>query len=185
MNKRKSELKDMRPSGGGKTRLILICPSRGLIGYHSTFLTETRGTGIMSRIFHSYAPYKGPIEERRNGVLISTESGVAVSYSLCSIEERGELFVDNGTKVYQGMIIGEHSKINDLEVNPVKSKQLTNMRAAGKDKSLKLKPTRIMLLEDIISYIQNDEKVEITPHSIRMRKAFLDPTERKKHAKSN
>ena len=180
MNTRKAEMVDMKPSGGGKTRIIMVGPSRGLIGYHGIFLTETRGTGIMSRIFHSYAPYKGPIEGRRNGVLISTGNGDAVAYALWNLEDRGDMFINSGTPVYQGMIIGEHNKDNDLTVNPLKAKQLTNIRASGKDKAIKLKPQRLMSLEQTIAYIQDDERVEVTPCSIRIRKAYLDPNERKK-----
>ena len=180
MNIRKAEMVDMKPSGGGKTRIIMVGPSRGLIGYHGIFLTETRGTGIMSRIFHSYAPYKGPIDGRRNGVLISTGNGNAVAYALFNLEGRGDMFINSGVPVYQGMIIGEHNKENDLTVNPLKAKQLTNIRASGKDKAIKLKPTRLMSLEQTIAYIQDDERVEVTPCSIRIRKAYLDPNERKK-----
>ena len=158
----------------------MVGPSRGLIGYHGIFLTETRGTGIMSRIFHSYAPYKGPIEGRRNGVLISTGNGDAVAYALFNLEDRGDMFINSGVPVYQGMIIGEHNKDNDLSVNPLKAKQLSNVRASGKDKAIKLKPSRLMSLEQTIAYIQDDERVEVTPRSIRIRKAHLDPNERKK-----
>jgi GTP-binding protein len=180
MNQRKSELLDMRPSGGGKTRIIFLTPSRGLIGYHGQFLTDTRGTGIMSRVFHSYGAYRGPIEGRRNGVLISNGDGEAVAYSLVSLEERGILFIESGTQVYRGMIIGENSRDNDLEVNPLKAKQLTNIRAAGKDEAIRLTPPKIMTLEQAIAYIQDDERVEVTPKSIRIRKALLDPNDRKR-----
>lgn len=180
MNRRKAELRDLRSSGGGKTRIIMIAPSRGLIGYHGIFLTETRGTGVMNRVFDSYGPYKGEIEGRRNGVLISTEQGVSVAYALFNLEERGEIFILPGDKIYQGMIIGEHSKGNDLDVNPLKSKQLTNMRASGKDKAIKMQPPRLMSLEQAISYIQDDEMVEVTPKSIRLRKKYLNPVDRKK-----
>ncbi len=180
MNNRKSDMVDMRPSGGGKTRIIFHAPSRGLIGYHGQFLTETRGTGIMSRVFHSYGPYKGPIEGRRNGVLISNGDGEAVAYALWYLEERGVLFVSPGTQVYQGMIIGENSRDNDLEVNPLKAKQLSNVRASGKDEAIRLTPPRQLTLEQAISYIQDDERVEVTPKNIRLRKAMLCPHERKK-----
>lgn len=180
MNARKSEMQDMRPSGGGKTRLIFLTPSRGLIGYHGQFLTETRGTGIMSRVFHAYGLFRGPIEGRRNGVLISNGNGEAVAYSLNNLEERGVLFLDPGTQVYQGMIIGENSRDNDLEVNPLKGKQLTNIRAAGKDEAIRLTPPKIMTLEQAIAYIQDDERVEVTPRSIRLRKAVLCPNDRKR-----
>lgn len=180
MNARKSEMQDMRPSGGGKTRIIFLTPSRGLIGYHGQFLTETRGTGIMSRVFHSYGPFRGAIEGRRNGVLISNGNGEAVAYSLNTLEERGILFLDPGTQVYQGMIIGENSRDNDLEVNPLKGKQLTNIRASGKDEAIRLTPPKIMTLEQAIAYIQDDERVEVTPKSIRLRKAMLCPHDRKR-----
>lgn len=183
MSLRKAEMKDMRPSGGGKTRIIFIVPSRGLIGYHGQFLTETRGSGIMSRIFHGYASYKGPMEGRRKGVLIANSDGVAVAYALWNLEDRGELFIKAGEKVYQGMIIGEHTRDNDLEVNPLKGKQLTNVRAAGKDEAIRTTPPRLMSLEQATTYIQDDERVEVTPQSIRLRKVFLDPNERKKHSK--
>lgn len=180
MNQRKSEMTDMRPSGGGKTRIIFLAPSRGLIGYHGQFLTETRGTGIMSRVFHSYGPYRGAIEGRRNGVLISNGDGEAVSYALNALEERGILFVGPGAQVYMGMIIGENSRDNDLEVNPLKAKQLTNFRASGKDDAIRLTPPKVMTLEQAISYIQDDERVEVTPKNIRLRKALLCPNERKR-----
>jgi GTP-binding protein len=180
MNARKSEMQDMRPSGGGKTRIIFLTPSRGLIGYHGQFLTETRGTGIMSRVFHAYGLFRGPIEGRRNGVLISNGNGEAVAYSLNNLEERGSLFLDPGTQVYQGMIIGENSRDNDLEVNPLKGKQLTNVRASGKDEAIRLTPPKIMTLEQAIAYIQDDERVEVTPRSIRLRKAVLCPNDRKR-----
>lgn len=180
MNQRKSEMLDMRPSGGGKTRIIFLTPSRGLIGYHGQFLTDTRGTGIMSRVFNSYGAYRGPIEGRRNGVLISNGDGEAVAYSLVTLEERGVLFIESGTQVYRGMIIGENSRDNDLEVNPLKAKQLTNIRAAGKDEAIRLTPPKMMTLEQAIAYIQDDERVEVTPKNIRIRKAMLDPNDRKR-----
>ena len=180
MSSRKAEMTDMRPSGGGKTRILFIAPSRGLIGYHGPFLTETRGTGIMSRVFHSYANYRGPIEGRRNGVLISNGDGEAVAYALWNLEERGQMFINAGVPVYQGMIIGENSRDNDLEVNPLKAKQLSNVRASGKDEAIRLTPPRLMTLEQAIAYIQNDERVEVTPKSIRLRKAILDPNDRKR-----
>lgn len=180
MNQRKSEMTDMRPSGGGKVRITFHAPSRGLIGYHGQFLTDTRGTGIMSRVFHSYGPYRGAIDGRHTGVLISMGNGGAVSYSLNTLEERGILFVGPGAQVYEGMIIGENSRDNDLEVNPLKAKQLTNFRASGKDDAIRLTPPKIMTLEQAISYIQDDERVEVTPKNIRIRKAILCPHERKK-----
>lgn len=180
MNQRKSEMTDMRPSGGGKVRITFHAPSRGLIGYHGQFLTDTRGTGIMSRVFHSYGPYRGAIDGRHVGVLISMGNGEAVAYSLNTLEERGILFVGPGAQVYEGMIIGENSRDNDLEVNPLKAKQLTNFRASGKDDAIRLTPPKIMTLEQAISYIQDDERVEVTPKNIRIRKAILCPHERKK-----
>ncbi|APE26966.1 translational GTPase TypA [Aurantiacibacter gangjinensis] len=177
---RKAEMLDMRPSGGGKTRLTFSAPSRGLIGYHGEFLSDTRGTGIMNRLFEKYGPYKGKIEGRQNGVLISMEQGEAMAYALNTIEERGVLFIGANEKLYQGMIIGENAKPQDLEVNPLKSKQLTNFRASGKDDGIRLTPPRKMTLEQAIAYIQNDELVEVTPQSIRLRKRHLDPHERKR-----
>jgi GTP-binding protein len=181
---RKGELKEMRPSGGGKTRMSFIVPSRGLIGYHGEFLTDTRGTGVMNRLFAGYGPWRGPIEGRGKGVLISTADGVSVSYALWYLEERGPLFIDPGVKVYQGMIIGEHSRGNDLEVNPLREKQLTNIRTTAKDEAIRLTPPRKMTLEQAIAYIGDDELVEITPKSIRLRKAILNPHERKKAQKA-
>jgi GTP-binding protein len=171
---------DMRPSGGGKTRITFTAPSRGLIGYHGEFLSDTRGTGIMNRLFDSYGPYKGNIEGRPNGVLISNCAGEAVGYALNMLEERGSLFVRPQDKIYEGMIIGENAKPDDLEVNPMKSKQLTNFRSTGKDDAIRLTPPRIMTLEQAIAYIDDDEMVEVTPKNIRLRKALLDPHERKK-----
>jgi len=180
MSLRKAEMTGMKPSGGGKLRLTFVAPSRGLIGYHGEFLTDTRGTGIMNRVFHGYAPYKGPIEGRRNGVLISTDQGETVAYGLWYLEERGPLFLGAGVKVYQGMIIGEHSRGNDLEVNPLKSKQLTNIRTTSKDEAVRLTPPRKMTLEQAIAYIEDDELVEVTPKNVRLRKRYLDPNERKR-----
>ena len=177
---RKGEMTDMRPSGGGKTRITFSAPSRGLIGYHGEFLSDTRGTGIMNRLFEKYGPHKGRIEGRKNGVLISNGTGEAVAYALGPLEERGILFVGVGTPLYEGMIIGENAKPEDLEVNPMKSKQLTNFRSTGKDDAIRLTPPRIMTLEQAIAYIDDDEMVEVTPKSIRLRKALLDPHERKK-----
>jgi GTP-binding protein len=180
---RKAEMIDMRPSGGGKTRLTFSAPSRGLIGYHGEFLSDTRGTGIMNRLFERYGPYKGPIAGRQNGVLISMEQGPAVAYALNALEERGILFVSPGEMLYQGMVIGENAKPQDLEVNPLKSKQLTNFRASGKDEGIRLTPPKRMSLEQAIAYIQDDELVEVTPKAIRIRKRFLDPHERKREAR--
>ncbi|MBS0254963.1 MAG: translational GTPase TypA, partial [Proteobacteria bacterium] len=180
MANRKAEMTDMRPSGGGKTRITFSAPSRGLIGYHGEFLSDTRGTGIMNRLFEKYGPHKGAIEGRANGVLISNGTGEAVGYALNSLEERGVLFVSPQDKIYEGMIIGENAKPEDLEVNPMKSKQLTNFRSTGKDDAIRLTPPRIMTLEQAIAYIDDDEMVEVTPKTIRLRKAILDPHERKK-----
>ncbi|WP_341754200.1 translational GTPase TypA [Candidatus Tisiphia endosymbiont of Dioctria rufipes] len=182
---RKAEMTDMRPSGGGKTRVTFLGPSRGLIGYHGQFLTETRGTGVMNRVFHSYGPYKGVIEGRCNGVLISNGDGESVAYALWNLEDRGKMFINPNELVYQGMIIGEHNRDNDLEVNPLKAKQLSNVRASGKDEAMRLIPPVIMTLEQSISYIQNDERVEVTPKSIRLRKAVLNPNDRKRSERRN
>jgi len=183
MSLRKGQMQDMRPSGGGKVRLTFHIPSRGLIGYHGEFLTDTRGTGMMNRLFLGYRPWAGSIEGRRNGSLISNSDGEAIQYALFYLQERGTLFVDPGVKVYVGMILGEHSRDNDLEVNPIKEKKLTNIRAAGKDEALLLIPPRKMSLEQAIAYIEDDELVEVTPGAIRLRKRHLDPHERKRHAR--
>ena len=181
LSQRKAELMEMIPSQvGNKTRLIFHAPSRGLIGYHSEFLTDTRGTGVMNRIFFAYEPYKGEIESHRNGVLISSENGTAVAYSLWKLQDRGPMFIEHNSPVYVGMIIGEHTKSNDLEVNPTKSKQLTNIRAAGKDEAIDLIPPRKLSLEQALSYIQQDELLEVTPKSLRLRKKILDPILRKR-----
>ena len=177
---RKGELTEMRPAGHGKTRIVALVPSRGLIGYQGEFMTDTRGNGVINRIFHSWAPYKGQIDGRRQGVLISMENGVSVAYALWNLEERGKLFIGAQEQVYTGMIIGEHSRENDLEVNPLKGKKLTNVRASGTDEAVRLTtPTRLSL-EESISYINDDELVEVTPKSIRLRKRYLDPHERKR-----
>ncbi|MBV8614688.1 MAG: translational GTPase TypA [Acetobacteraceae bacterium] len=181
MSRRKGELRDMRPSGGGKVRLSFLIPSRGLIGYHGEFLTDTRGTGIMNRLFAGYGPWKGPIEGRRTGSLISNADGEAVHYALFYLQERGTLFVGPGEKVYVGMILGEHSRGSDLDVNPIREKKLTNIRAAGKDDAMLLVPPRRMSLEQAIAYIEDDELVEVTPSAVRLRKRHLDPHERKRH----
>jgi GTP-binding protein len=183
MAQRKGMMQDMRPSGGGKVRLTFHIPSRGLIGYHGEFLTDTRGTGIMNRLFLGYRPWAGPIEGRRNGSLISNSDGEAVQYALFALQERGALFVDPGAKVYVGLILGEHSRENDLDVNPIKEKKLTNIRAAGKDEALLLTPPRRIGLEQAIAYIEDDELVEVTPSAVRLRKRHLDPHERKRHAR--
>ena len=183
MSLRKGQMQDMRPSGGGKVRLTFHIPSRGLIGYHGEFLTDTRGTGMMNRLFLGYRPWAGSIEGRRNGSLISNSDGEAIQYALFYLQERGTLFVDPGVKVYVGMILGEHSRDNDLEVNPIKEKKLTNIRAAGKDEALLLIPPRKMSLEQAIAYIEDDELVEVTPGAVRLRKRYLDPNERKRNAR--
>jgi GTP-binding protein len=183
MSIRKGELQEMKPAGGGKTRMVFIAPSRGLIGYHGEFLTDTRGTGVMNRLFHSYGPYKGAIAARRQGVLISTDTGEANTYGLFNLIDRGPQFVSPGTKVYMGMIVGEHTRDNDLEVNPLKAKQLTNFRTVMKDDKQDLPPPRIMTLEQALAYIQDDELVEVTPTSIRLRKRYLDVNDRKRYAK--
>ncbi|OJY65813.1 MAG: GTP-binding protein TypA [Rhodospirillales bacterium 70-18] len=181
ISRRKGMLQDMRPSGGGKVRLTFHMPSRGLIGYHGEFLTDTRGTGIMNRMFLGYGPWVGQLEGRRNGSLISSADGEAVQYALWYLQERGTLFVDPGDKVYLGMILGEHSRGSDLDVNPIKEKKLTNIRAAGKDEAMLLIPPRRMSLEQAIAYIEDDELVEVTPTAVRLRKRYLDPNERKRH----
>ncbi len=180
---RRGELAEMRPAGAGKTRIIAHVPSRGLIGYHGEFMTDTRGTGVLNRVFHEWAPYKGPIPGRRAGVLISMENGVSVAYALWNLEERGKLFIGAQEQVYQGMIIGEHSRENDLEVNPLKGKKLTNVRASGTDDAVRLTTPIRLSLEEAIAYIDNDELVEVTPKAIRMRKRHLDPHERKRAAR--
>ncbi len=181
LGSRRAEMIDMIPSQiGNKVRLVFNAPSRGLIGYHSEFLTDTRGTGVMNRLFKCYEPYKGEIDSRRNGVLISSETGTAIAYSLWKLQDRGPMFIDPGVPVYVGMIIGEHTKPNDLEVNPCKSKQLTNIRAAGKDDAIDLVPPRKLSLEQGLSYIQEDELLEVTPKTLRLRKRILDPLARKR-----
>ena len=182
---RKAEMTDMRPSGGGKTRITFSAPSRGLIGYHGEFLSDTRGTGIMNRLFEKYGPHKGPIQGRQNGVLISNGTGEAVGYALNMLEERGILFVSPQEKIYEGMLIGENAKPDDLEVNPMKSKQLTNFRSTGKDDAIRLTPPKVMTLEQAIAYVDDDEMVEVTPKSIRLRKTLLDPNDRKKAGRKN
>ena len=184
MAERKAEMTDMRASGAGKSRITFLAPSRGLIGYHGEFLTDTRGTGIMNRTYHSYGVYKGPIQGRRVGVLISMGGGKAVAYALWGLEDRGTILINPQEEVYEGMIIGEHARANDLDVNVLKGKQLTNIRASGKDDAIKLTPPRKLSLEQAIAYIQDDELVEITPESIRLRKRFLVPHERKKAARA-
>ena len=180
LSERKGELREMRPSGGGRTRLVFYVPTRGLIGYQGELLTDTRGTAVMNRLFHAYAPFKGEIAGRRNGVLISNGSGEATAYSLYYLQERGSMMIDPQTRVYEGMIVGEHSRDNDLIVNVIQGKKLTNVRASGKDDALILTPPMRMTLERAMSYIEDDELVEITPRSIRLRKRWLDPNVRKR-----
>ncbi|MGI1661661.1 translational GTPase TypA [Palleronia sp. KMU-117] len=181
---RRGDLAEMKPAGAGKTRIIAHVPSRGLIGYHGEFLTDTRGTGVLNRVFHGWAPHKGAIPGRRAGVLISMEAGQSVAYALWNLEERGRLFIGPQEEVYQGMIIGEHSRDNDLEVNPLKGKKLTNVRASGTDDAVRLTPMVRFSLEEAIAYIDDDELVEVTPNAIRLRKRFLDPHERKRQSRA-
>jgi GTP-binding protein len=180
---RKGEMTDMRPSGGGKTRIIFHVPSRGLIGYQGRFLTDTRGTGIMNRLFHAYAPYKGEIESHRNGALISIGQGEAVAYAIFNLQDRGIMFVNPGDKIYDGMVVGEHNRDNELEINVLKGKQLSNMRASGKDEAIRLVPPKMMTLEEMMSYIHDDELVEVTPKSLRLRKKLLDTNDRKRESR--
>ncbi|NRG17102.1 translational GTPase TypA [Rhizobiales bacterium] len=180
LSERKAELLEMRPSGGGRTRLVFNAPTRGLIGYQSELLSDTRGTAIFNRVFHAYEPYKGEIPSRHTGVLISNGDGEAVAYALWNLEDRGPMLIDPGIKVYRGMIVGEHTRGNDLEVNVLKGKQLTNIRSAGKDEAVKLTTPIRLSLEAALSYIADDELVEVTPKTIRLRKAILDPNDRKK-----
>ena len=182
---RKGELVEMKPAGAGKTRIVAHVPSRGLIGYHGEFLTDTRGTGVLNRVFHGWAPHKGPIPGRRAGVLISMENGSSVAYALWNLEERGRMMIGAQAEVYTGMIIGEHSRENDLEVNPLKGKKLTNVRASGTDEAVRLTTPITLSLEEAIAYIDDDELVEVTPNAIRLRKRYLDPHERKRMAKAS
>ena len=181
---RRGELAEMKPAGAGKTRIIALIPSRGLIGYHGEFMTDTRGTGVLNRVFHGWAPYKGAIPGRRAGVLISMETGVSVAYALFNLEDRGRMFIGPQEQLYQGMIIGEHSRENDLEVNPLKGKKLTNVRASGTDEAVRLTTPITQSLEQAIAYIDDDELVEVTPNAIRLRKRHLDPHERKRASRS-
>ena len=181
---RKGELAEMKPAGAGKTRIVAHVPSRGLIGYHGEFLTDTRGTGVLNRVFHDWAPHKGAIPGRRAGVLISMENGTSVAYALWNLEERGKMMIGAQADVYTGMIIGEHSRENDLEVNPLKGKKLTNVRASGTDEAVRLTTPTILSLEEAIAYIDDDELVEVTPNAIRLRKRYLDPHERKRMARA-
>ncbi|MFI4965425.1 MAG: translational GTPase TypA [Caulobacterales bacterium] len=185
LSARKAELKDMGPSGAGKTRLSLMSPSRSLIGYQGEFLTDTRGSGVLNRVFSHYEPYKGPIDAGRKGVLVSNSEGETAAFALWNLEDRGTMFVGGGEKTYQGMIIGENSRADDLDVNPMKAKQLTNIRSAGKDEAVRLIPPRRPTLEQAIAYIEEDELVEVTPKSIRLRKKVLNPSFRKKRVKED
>jgi GTP-binding protein len=182
---RKGEMTDMRPSGGGKTRITFLAPSRGLIGYQSEFLTDTKGTGVINRIFHSFAPFKGELSFKRNGALISTGTGDAVAYAIFNLQERGTMFIKAGQKVYSGMIVGQNNKTGDLEINVLKGKQLTNMRTSGTDEAVRLVVPKVLTLEDMITYIDNDELVEVTPKSLRLRKRYLDSNERKRMGRSS
>ena len=184
MSERKAEMIEMRPSGGNRLRLVFYAPTRGLIGYQGELMTDTRGTAIMNRLFHDYLPYKGEIQGRRNGVLISNEQGEAVAYAMFKLEDRGPMMIEPGWKVYKGMIVGEHTRENDLEINVLKGKQLTNIRTTSKDEAVRLTPPIRMTLEKALAYIEDDELVEITPKSIRLRKRHLDPNERKRAEKS-
>ena len=180
---RKGELVEMKPAGAGKTRMLFHAPSRGLIGYQSRFLTQTRGTGVLNRVFHEYAPYAGDIPGRRNGALIASETGTAVAFAIFNLQDRGAMFIDPQTPVYQGMIVGEHSRDNDLEINVLKGKKLTNMRASGTDEAVTLTPPRRMSLEEMMAYVEFDELLEVTPQSLRLRKRYLLEHERKKFRK--
>ncbi len=180
MSERKADMIEMRPSGGNRLRLVFHAPTRGLIGYQGELMTDTRGTAILNRLFHEYAPWKGEITGRRNGVLIANEQGEAVAYAMWKLEDRGPMMIEPGWKVYRGMIVGEHSRENDLEINVLKGKQLTNVRAAGKDEAVRLTPPIRMTLEKALAYIEDDELVEVTPKAIRLRKTWLDPNDRKR-----
>ena len=183
ISKRKGRMEEMRPSGGGKVRLLFVAPSRGMIGYHGEFMTDTRGTGVINRMFREYGPHVGPVAGRHSGVLISNAGGNSVAYALMNLEDRGAMFIDSGVTVYEGMIIGENSRGNDLQVNPMKAKKLTNIRASGTDEAVRLTPAKRMSLEQTIAYIQDDELVEVTPRHIRLRKRWLCPHDRKRQAR--
>ena len=184
LSSRKGEMIEMKPSSGGKNRLVFYVPSRGLIGYQSEFLTDTKGSGVLNRIFHAYVPYKGEIAYKKNGALIATEAGAAVAYALWNLQDRGTMFIKPQQKVYSGMVIGENSKQGDLEINVLKGKQLTNVRASGTDEAIRLIPPRELTLEDMITYVGEDELVEVTPKSLRLRKKFLDSNDRKRLGRS-
>jgi GTP-binding protein len=180
MSERKAEMIEMKPSGGGRVRLVFYAPTRGLIGYQGELLTDSRGTAVMNRLFHGYQAFRGEVQGRRNGVLISTDVGEAVAYALWNLEDRGPMMIEPGWKVYRGMIVGEHTRGNDLEVNVLKGKKLTNIRTHAKDEAVRLIPPIQMTLEKALAYITDDELVEVTPKAIRLRKKLLDPNERKK-----
>jgi GTP-binding protein len=182
---RKADMQEMRPSGGGKTRLVFHAPARGLVGYYGEFMTDTRGFGVMNRVFHDWAPYRGEIPGRRYGALVSNDVGQSTAYALWNLEERGTMFIADGEDVYEGMIIGENSRGEDLDVNPMKGKKLTNVRASGKDEAIRLTPPRRLTLEQAIAWIDDDELVEVTPAALRVRKRWLDPNDRKRHAKAS
>jgi GTP-binding protein len=184
LSERRAEMQDMRPSGTGRQRIVFHAPTRGLIGYQSELLSDTRGTAIMNRLFHSYAPYVGEIPGRHTGALISNSDGEAVAYAIFNLQDRGPMFIEHGTKVYPGMIVGEHTRGNDLELNVIKGKKLTNVRASGKDEAVVLTPPIRMSLEKALAYVGEDELVEVTPKSIRLRKTILDPHERKKASRA-
>jgi GTP-binding protein len=184
MSERKAEMTELRPSGGNRVRLVFNAPTRGLIGYQSELLTDTRGTAVMNRLFKDYQPFKGEIGGRTNGVLLANAPGEAVAYAMFNLEDRGPMMIEPGEKVYMGMIIGIHSRDNDLEVNVLKGKQLTNIRAAGKDEAVKLTPPIRMTLDRALSWIQDDELMEVTPKSIRLRKMYLDANDRKRFSKA-
>jgi GTP-binding protein len=180
VSERKGEMIEMRPSSGGRVRLVFHAPTRGLIGYQGELLTDTRGTAVMNRLFHAYAPHKGEVQGRRNGVLISTDEGDAVAYAMWNLEDRGPMMIEPGWKVYRGMIVGEHTRGNDLEVNVLKGKKLTNIRTHSKDEAVRLTPPIRMTVEKALAYIEDDELVEVTPKSIRLRKKLLDANDRKR-----
>src|SRR4030095_14218205 len=184
MAERKADMMEMKPSGGGRLRLVFHAPTRGLIGYQGELLTDTRGTAVINRLFHAYAPFKGEVTGRRDGVLISTDAGEAVAYALWNLEDRGPMMIEPGWKVYKGMIVGEHTRDNDLEINILKGKQLNNIRTTAKEEAVRLTPPIRMSLEKALAYIQDDELVEVTPKSIRLRKKLLDANDRKRADRS-
>ena len=184
MNQRKAEMQDMRSSGAGKTRLTFLAPSRGLIGYQNKFLTDTKGTGVLNRLFNKYDNYKGSIIGRKYGALISTDTGSAAAYAIFNLQDRGTMFIGHQSKVYGGMVVGEHSRDNDLEINVLKGKQLTNVRASGTDEAVKLTPPRKMSLEEMMAYINEDELLEVTPKNLRLRKRYLSAIDRKRDRKT-